>query len=47
LKPTEAPELLEEFLDERCPISAEEIIYLTKVSLAARDSADSGKSILI
>lgn len=47
LKPTEAPELLEEFLDGRCPISAEEIIYLTKVSLAARDSADSGKSILI
>lgn len=40
LTPKEAPELLEEFLNGNEPISKEEIFYLTKVSILARDSAD-------
>ncbi|MBQ9692314.1 MAG: Gfo/Idh/MocA family oxidoreductase [Clostridia bacterium] len=40
LTPKDAPELLEEFLNGNEPIAKEEIFYLTKVSLLARDSAD-------
>ena len=47
LKPTEAPELLDEFLNGNSPISVDEIFYLTKVSLAARDSADINQAIKI
>ena len=47
LKPTESPELLEEFLNGNSPISVDEIFYLTKVSLAARDSADINQAIKI
>ena len=45
--PNEAPELLEEFLNGNSPISADEIIYLTKVSILARNSADVNHSLLI
>lgn len=38
LEPTEAPELLQLFLDEAGAISAEEIFYLTRVALLARDA---------
>lgn len=41
--PSEAPELLTEFLDGHQPISVDEIFYLTRVALTARDSADCGK----
>jgi len=44
-EPTKAPELLEEFLEGREPIPAEEIFDLTGVALAARQSADSGVSV--
>ena len=40
LRPTDAPELLEEFLDGGESISPEEIFYLTRVALYARDAAD-------
>ena len=46
-EPTNAPELLEEFIMGREPISAEEIFYLTKVALCARDSADKNIKIRI
>ena len=41
--PTEAPELLTAFLDGEDVLSKEEIFYLTRVALRARDSADSEK----
>lgn len=44
-EPTEAPELLEEFLEGREPISADEIFDLTGVALAARQAADSGMTV--
>ena len=47
LTPTYAPELLEEFLDGGEGISAEEIFYLTRVAIAARDAADEEKTIKI
>ena len=47
LRPTNAPELLAEFLDGGEAIPADEIFYLTRVALAARDAADSGREILI
>ena len=43
----DAPELLESFLDGGDAIPAEEIFYLTRVALCARDAADSGKIIEI
>lgn len=43
----EAPELLGEFLDGGDAIAAEEIFYLTRVALHARDAADCGKTIEI
>lgn len=47
ITPTEAPELLEEFIDGKEPISAEEIFYITRVAIAARDSADRNETIII
>lgn len=47
ITPTEAPELLESFIDGKDAISAEEIFYLTKVAIIARDSADLKKAIKI
>ena len=47
LRPTEAPELLAEFLDGGETIPAQEIFYLTRVALAARDAADTGREIRI
>ncbi len=47
ITPTEAPELLENFIDGKDAISKEEIFYLTRVALAARDSADLGKKVKI
>lgn len=40
ITPTEAPDLLGEFIDGKDPILPEEIFYLTKVAIAARDSAN-------
>ena len=45
--PTEAPDLVEEFLDGRVTLSPEEIFYITRVSLAAREAADTGKTVQI
>jgi hypothetical protein len=47
IAPTEAPELLESFIDGKDAISAEEIFYLTRVAIIARDSADLKKAIKI
>ena len=45
--PKEAPELLEEFLNGNAPLTAEEIFYLTRVALTARDAADRGETLRI
>ncbi|MBQ7336423.1 MAG: hypothetical protein IJW92_08130 [Clostridia bacterium] len=42
ITPSEALELLEEFLDGREVLDAEEIFYLTRGTLCARDAADRG-----
>ena len=44
---TEAPELLTEFLCGGEVLCAEEIFYLTRVALVARDAADCGKKLKI
>lgn len=41
--PTDSPELLSLFLDGECELTPEEIFYVTRVALLARDSADTGK----
>jgi len=43
--PPAPPEMFAEFLDGKTPISKEEIFYLTYISLAARDAADTGETI--
>lgn len=43
LTPTDAPELLEEFLDGGEAIPPREIFDLTRAALAARDAADTGR----
>ena len=43
LRPTDAPELLEEFLDGGESISPEELFYLTRVAIIARDAAEQGE----
>ena len=45
--PEDAPDLLGEFLDGRAPLTAEEIFYLTRVALTARDAADRGETLRI
>lgn len=40
ITPTEAPELFTEFLEGGVPISPEEIVYLTRAALTAREAAD-------
>ena len=47
ITPTEAPDLLGEFVDGGTPIPADEIFYLTGVALAARDAADQNKTVAI
>ena len=47
ITPTDAPELFTEFLNGNEPISPEEIFYLTRVALLARESADTKKEIRI
>lgn len=47
LRPTEAPELLEEFLRGGEDVPPEEIFYLTRVALCAREAADTGREIRI
>ena len=42
IEPPTAPELLDTFLNGEDIITAEEILYLTKVALVARESADNG-----
>jgi len=44
-KPTDAPELLSNFLDGKNVIDPDEIFYITKAAILARDSADSGKAL--
>lgn len=45
--PDNAPELLEEFIEGRNPIPQEELFYLAKVALAAREAADTHTAIRI
>ena len=47
LRPTEAPELLEEFLDGGETIPPEEIFALTRVAILARDAAEGDTAVLI
>ena len=47
LTPSEAPELLEQLLGGGEAITAEEIFYLTRVALCAREAADTQKSVRI
>lgn len=47
LTPTEAPELLEEFLENGEYPPAEEIFYLTRVALLARESSDTNTIVRI
>ncbi len=47
LRPTDAPELLAEFLDGGEAIPAQEIFYLTRVALSAREAADRQREIII
>ena len=44
-KPTDAPDLLTDFLDGKDVIPTDEIFYITKAAILARDSADSGKTL--
>ena len=41
------PDLLTEFLDGKEPIPPDEIFYITKIALLARDSADCGKTLCL
>ena len=45
--PDTAPELLAEFLDNNSPLPCEEIFHITKVAIAAKDSANTKKTIMI
>ncbi len=45
--PTEAPELLSEFLDGKTPIPLEEIFHITKAAIVARESAKNRKTMNI
>lgn len=47
LTPTDAPELLEEFLNRGDFPSADEIFYLTRVALLARESSDKNMNVRI
>jgi predicted dehydrogenase len=47
ITPDESPDLLGEFLTGKNPIPVEELFYLTRVAIAARDSADLQKTIEI
>lgn len=45
--PTDAPELLTEFLAGKDPIPQSELFYLTRIALLARESADTGNTVRI
>lgn len=45
--PDTAPDLLDEFIDGKNAISSDEIFYMTRVAIAARDSADKNETINI
>ena len=47
ITPADAPDLFGEFLNGNDPIAPEEIFYLTRVALLARESADTQKEIRI
>ena len=47
ITPTEAPDLLGEFIDGKETISPEEIFYLTKVAITARDSLNRKQEIKV
>lgn len=46
-RPTSAPELITDFLDGKDTIPPDEIFYITKIALLARDSADCGKTLCL
>lgn len=46
-QPEPAPKLAVEFLQKTEDVTAEDALYLTKVALAARESADSGKEFVL
>ena len=43
ITPDRAPDLLADFLDGKEPIAPQELFYLTRVAIAARDSAERGE----
>ncbi|MBE6568798.1 MAG: Gfo/Idh/MocA family oxidoreductase [Ruminococcaceae bacterium] len=45
--PAEAPDLFKEFISGKDPIPVDEIFHITGAAIAARDSADTGKTIRI
>ena len=45
--PDTAPDLLAEFLDGNDPLSCEEIFHITKAAIAAKEAANSGKTVFI
>ena len=45
--PDTAPELLAEFLDGHSPLSLADIFHITKVAIAARESANTEKTVII
>ena len=45
--PNTAPELLSEFLDSEMPISLDEIFHITKAVIAAKESAEKQRTIMI
>lgn len=45
--PSEAPNLIEEFLENKCSLSADEIFMLTRIAILSRESADTGAKIII
>ena len=47
LLPSDAPNLFSDFLDGSTPISPDEIFYLTKIALLAKESADTDREIKI
>ena len=47
LAPTDAPELLTEFLSGGNAVSPDEIFHLTRAALCARDAADTGRKVMI
>ena len=45
--PSDAPHVINEFLENKCSLIPDEIFMLTRVALLSRESADTGKKIII